>query len=431
MNYFCSMPSVYFQTFGCQMNTADSNSLLHALANRGWHEVSSPEAAALIIVNTCSVREHAEARARARIAEFAAKKRRSARYPDPQRLWVIGCMAERLGERLRESIPAIDAVIGAPELADPEAVLMRHLGGHEDGPAAPPEPEVSEFFPVMRGCNNFCAYCIVPFVRGPETSVKADRIVAALKARAAAGVREVTLLGQNVNSYGDNGLGFPGLLRRVAAIDGLSRIRFLTSHPKDCTEELISTIAENAGLCRHLHLPVQAGSDRILSLMNRKYTADRYRSLLSMIRRILPDADITTDLMVGFPSETEEEFAATLALAREARFTTAFMFAYSAREGTAAAKLEDDIPRDVKIERLNRLIALQTATTREIYESMVGQTKEIMVYGPLKKRGESFLRGQDRGCKRILIRGLEAPPGTLLTARIVRSSGMTLIAERK
>jgi tRNA-2-methylthio-N6-dimethylallyladenosine synthase len=431
MNYFCSMPSVYFQTFGCQMNTADSNSLLLALANRGWHEASSPEAASLIIVNTCSVREHAEARARARIAEIAAKKRRPAKHPAPQRLWVIGCMAERLGTQLKESIPAIDAVIGAPELADPEAVLMRHLGGSGDGPAAPPEPEVSEFFPVMRGCNNFCAYCIVPFVRGPETSVKADRIVAALTARAAAGVREVTLLGQNVNSYSDNGLDFPGLLRRVAAIDGLSRIRFLTSHPKDCTEELIRAMAENTGLCRHIHLPVQAGSDRILSLMNRKYTVARYLSLVSMIRRILPDADITTDLMVGFPSETEEEFAATLALVGEVRFTTAFMFAYSAREGTAAAKLKDDLPRDIKIERLNRLIALQTSITRDLYEGLVGQTAEIMVYGPLEKRGESFLRGQDRGCKRVLVRGLRAPPGTVLTAQIVRSSGMTLIAERE
>ena len=196
-------------------------------------------------------------------------------------------------------------------------------------------------------------------------------------------------------------------------------------------EELIRAMAENTGLCRHIHLPVQAGSDRILSLMNRKYTVARYLSLVSMIRRILPDADITTDLMVGFPSETEEEFAATLALVGEVRFTTAFMCAYSAREGTAAAKLKDDLPRDIKIERLNRLIALQTSITRDLYEGLVGQTAEIMVYGPLEKRGESFLRGQDRGCKRVLVRGLRAPPGTVLTAQIVRSSGMTLIAERE
>jgi tRNA-2-methylthio-N6-dimethylallyladenosine synthase len=283
----------------------------------------------------------------------------------------------------------------------------------------------------MRGCNNFCAYCIVPFVRGREASEKAETIVAALSARVARGVREVTLLGQNVNSYRDGGIDFPALLRGVASIDGLSRIRFLTSHPKDCTEELIRAMAENAKICRHIHLPVQAGSDRILTLMNRKYTADRYRSLLAMIRRLLPDADITTDLMVGFPSETEDEFAATLALVEEARFTTAFMFAYSVREGTAAARLRDDLPREVKIERLNRLIALQTAITRDGYESMVGRTAEVMVYGPVEKRGEPYLRGQDRGCKRVLVARCAASPGTVLSARILRSSGMTLVAERE
>ncbi len=421
------MPSVYFQTFGCQMNSADSDSLLDAFAHRGWHETPSPEEADLIIVNTCSVREHAEARARARIAEIAAIKGRSA----GRRLWVIGCMAQRLGANLKEAIPAIDAVIGAPELGDPEAVIRRYFGDDKAGTPVPLEPKASEFVPVVRGCNNCCAYCIVPFVRGRETSLRAETVVADVKARTATGVCEVTLLGQNVNSYRDGETDFPGLLKRIAGISGLARVRFMTSHPKDCTEKLIRTIAENEKICPHIHLPVQAGSDRILSLMNRKYTVDHYRSLCAMIRRLLPDADITTDLMVGFPSETEEEFAATLALVKEVRFTAAFMFAYSAREGTAAAKLNDGLPRAAKIERLNRLIALQTAITRTIHGNMAGRTASMMVCGPFEKRGEKFLRGRDRGCKRILIPHADLPPGTVLPVRVLRSSGMTLIAERE
>jgi tRNA-2-methylthio-N6-dimethylallyladenosine synthase len=425
MNYFCGMPSVYFQTFGCQMNAADSDSLLRALANRGWLEAPAVQEADLIIVNTCSVREHAEGRALARIAEIAALKAKGAA------LWVIGCMAERLGTALQKTIPAIDAVIGAPELADPEGVIQCRFGDGDGETPSPPAPKVSEFIPVMRGCNNFCAYCIVPFVRGPECSVAAEKIVAAVEERAAAGVREVTLLGQNVNSYRDGDLDFPGLLARIAGIAGIARVRFMTSHPKDCSEKLIHVMAEHKTICRHLHLPVQAGSDRILSLMNRRYTAGHYRSLLAMIRRHLPDADITTDLMVGFPSETESEFSDTLALVEEARFTTAFMFAYSAREGTAAAKLTDDLPRAIKIERLNRLIALQTAITRDLYEQSVGGTAPVMVYGPFDKRGKHYLRGQDAGCRRVLILDAEAAPGTIMPVRIVRSSGMTLIAERE
>ena len=415
------------------MNSADSDSLLDAFAHRGWLKTPSLKEANLIIVNTCSVREHAEARARARIAEIAAikgRRRRTGQQP-VQKLWVIGCMAQRLGASLKEAIPAIDAVVGALELANPEAVIQRYLGDSREGTGTLLEPKVCEFVPVMRGCNNFCAYCIVPFVRGRETSEKAEMIVAAIEARAAAGVREVTLLGQNVNSYDDNGIDFPELLRRVALIRNLSRIRFLTSHPKDCTEKLIRTIAENEKICRHIHLPVQSGSNRILSLMNRKYTVEYFRSLLAMIRRLLPEVDITTDLMVGFPSETEEEFTATLAIVEEARFTTAFMFAYSVREGTAAAKLKDDLPRTVKIERLNRLIALQTAITRSIYGSKVGRTAAMMVCDRVEKCGETYLSGQDQGCKRILIPHAVAALGTVLPVRILRSSGMTLIAEKE
>jgi tRNA-2-methylthio-N6-dimethylallyladenosine synthase len=425
-NYFCKMPSVYFQTFGCQMNVADSDALLRALSAAGYATAQTPDEADLIVVNTCSVRERAEVRAQARIAEFAARQKRRA----GGRLWVIGCMAARLGERLKQTIPGVHEVIAAEELADPERVVQERLESDDTRGAAEAVHGVSEFVPVMRGCDNYCAYCVVPFVRGRERSLPAGAIENDIRRRVAAGVREVTLLGQNVNSYRDSGIDFPDLLRRVAAIEGLARVRFTTSHPKDCTEKLVRAIAETPRLCRHVHLPVQSGSDRILALMNRRYTAGRYRSLIAMIRERLPDADITTDLLVGFPSETEGEFQETLDLVRDARFTAAFMFAYSVREGTAAANLNDDVPREEKVERLNRLIALQTSITKDRYAGTVGRTLDMMVYGRTEKPNGPFLRGQDAGCKRILLACTAISAGTILRVRAVRSTGMTLIAER-
>jgi tRNA-2-methylthio-N6-dimethylallyladenosine synthase len=420
------MQTVFFQTFGCQMNVADSDSLLHALVLRGYSPVENADAADLVIVNTCSVRERAEERALARIAELAAKKR--ARKGG--RLWVIGCMAERLGQGLKKQVRGIDAVIGARDLEDPDAVVRKYCGSGPSGGAVPEISGVSEFLPVMRGCNNYCAYCVVPYVRGPEHSIPAADIVCAIEQRVSAGVKEITLLGQNVNSYNDNGLDFPDLLRRVAKIDGLARIRFTTSHPKDCSEKLVRTMAETPKLCRHIHLPVQAGSDRILSLMNRRYSREHYLSLVAMIRRHMPDADITTDLLVGFPSETEEDFAATLSLVEQVRFTTAFMFAYSVREGTRAAAMDDDVPRAAKLERLRRLITLQSSITRSVYDGMVGRDIEVMICGPLEKTDATFLRAQDFGGKRVLLPCADVKAGTILRVRAVRSSGMTLIAER-
>jgi tRNA-2-methylthio-N6-dimethylallyladenosine synthase len=420
------MPSVFFQTFGCQMNVADSDALMRALSDRGYAAAEKPEDADLIIVNTCSVREHAENRALARIAEYAAVKRRR----PGGRLWVVGCMAERMGGDVKEKIKGIDAVIGAPELADPGAALRRYLDKVEYAPAAPPATGVSECVTAMRGCNNFCAYCVVPLVRGREVSVPADAIERDVRERVARGVREVTLLGQNVNSYRDNGIDFPDLLRRIAAIDGLLRLRFTTSHPKDISEKLVRTVAGNPKICRHVHLPAQSGSDRILALMNRRYTAGYYRSLAAKIRDAMPDADITTDLLVGYPSETEQDFEETLRLAREVRFTAAFMFAYSERPGTAAARFPDDVSREAKISRLNRLIKLQTEMTRRAYGSMVGRVLDVLVCGRLEDCGRVFLKGQDLGCKRVLVPCADVKAGTILTVRAVRSSGMTLVAER-
>jgi tRNA-2-methylthio-N6-dimethylallyladenosine synthase len=422
------MKTVFFQTFGCQMNVSDSDELLCALSSRGYTQVTDADAADLVVVNTCSVRERAEERALARITEYAARKRAQRR--SKKKLWVIGCMAERLGEDLKKQIRGIDAVIGARELEDPEAVVLKYCGGDKNSEEHHVARGVSEFVPIMRGCNNYCAYCIVPYVRGPEQSIPADDLVRTIQKRVERGVKEITLLGQNVNSYDYQGLDFSELLRRIAKINGLDRLRFTASHPKDCSEKLILAMAELPKLCHHIHLPVQAGSDRILALMNRRYTRDHYLSLIAMIRKHLPDADITTDLLVGFPSETEADFAETLSLVEQVRFTAAFMFTYSVRAGTKAATLDDDVARTGKLERLKRLITLQNSITRSYYDTLVGRDLDVMLYGPLEKAGSGFLRAQDNGCKRVLLPCTDVKAGTILRVRGVRSSGMTLIAEQ-
>ncbi|NLE02853.1 MAG: tRNA (N6-isopentenyl adenosine(37)-C2)-methylthiotransferase MiaB [Fibrobacter sp.] len=418
------MPYCFFQTFGCQMNVADSDELQRMLSERGYLSTSNPNDADLIIVNTCSVRDHAEQRAKTRIAEFARQKRKGAR------LWVIGCMAERLGDTLKQEITGIDTVIGAKAIDKMDQYLARYLPGSTDEHTGiVKKSEVSDFVAVMRGCNNYCAYCIVPYVRGPEMSISADQITESVRKKVDQGICEITLLGQNVNSYNDNGIDFADLLVKVAAIDGIKRIRFTTSHPKDCSEKLIKTIADNQKLCHHFHLPFQAGSDRILSLMNRRYSASQYLDLIDKIRQFVPDADITTDILVGFPSETEEDFEQTLSIVKKVRFTTAFMFAYSIREGTKAAEMTDNIDELVKISRLNRLIDLQTAITRQIYEQTVGKQIEILISGRQEKRDKMWM-GIDNGCKRTLLSCENVKAGMILNVRAVKSSGMTLICER-
>ena len=423
------MLSVYFQTFGCQMNSADSDVVRGLLFERGFVESGSPSDSALIVVNTCSVREAAERRALARIAEFANGKRAR----PGQKLWVIGCMAERLGEKLKERIGGIDLVIGAKLMESIEEVIeaqfpINQVCGDVSSPLFRKTP-VTDFVTILRGCDNYCAYCIVPYVRGHEQSVPYNIIEEQVLEKVGAGVKEITFLGQNVNSYNYNGIDFPQLLYEISEIKGLERIRFTTSHPKDCTEKLIDVMASSPKIATHIHLPVQAGSDRVLSLMNRKYTSSRYLYLIDMIRKRIPSADITSDILVGFPTETDSEFRETLSLVREARFTTAFMFAYSPREGTAAAGMEGEIPKQEKLSRLAELIALQTEITREIYEKTVGQELEVLITEKQQKRDKAWM-GQDKGCKRILISCEELVAGMIFKVKAIRSTGMTLIVER-
>jgi tRNA-2-methylthio-N6-dimethylallyladenosine synthase len=418
------MPSYFFQTFGCQMNVADSDDLQRLLAVRGFTSSNNIESADLIVVNTCSVRENAEQKAKARIYEFSRLKKRGAS------LWVIGCMAQRLGDSLRGEIPGVDLVIGAKEIDSMEMILDQYFPRQNAlHTTLIKRSGVSDFLAVMRGCDNYCAYCIVPYVRGAEKSIPVKVIEKSIIRRVSEGIKEINLLGQNVNSYNDDGVDFAELLRKIASIDGLERIRFTTSHPKDCSEKLIKTIAEIPKICKHLHLPFQAGSDRILKLMNRRYSSSHYRSLIEMTRKYIPHADITTDIIVGFPSETDEEFKETLDMVKEVRFTTAFMFAYSVREGTRAAEMEDNIPREVKLARLKELVDQQTAITRSIYESFLGKELEVLVSGRQEKKDKLWM-GMDQGCKRVLLSCENAEAGMIFKVRAVKSSGMTLICER-
>jgi tRNA-2-methylthio-N6-dimethylallyladenosine synthase len=343
----------------------------------------------------------------------------------------MGCMAQRLGDELSRQIKGIDRVIGARDfetfLLEIDSCLT------SAGPKKPlaegnPGETTSRFVPVMRGCNNHCAYCVVPLVRGPETSLPAPIIEETVRSYVDKGAREITLLGQNVNSYRDNGMDFGALLGRLHRIEGLARIRFTTSHPKDLSEDLVRTIAELPKLCRHIHLPVQSGSSRVLAAMNRKYTRDDYLRLIDMIRKHLPDADITTDAMVGFPSESAQDFRETLSLFKHVRFTTAFMFIYSPRAHTAAAAMGDDVAAQEKRTRLKELIDCQTAITKDLYLAMVGKTLSVLF--TVRQEGrEKLWMGQDNGCKRVLAACNGSLAGMILPVRAVRSSGMTLLCE--
>ncbi len=407
------------------MNVADSDTLAELLSMRGYSAASDAGSADLVVVNTCSVREHAEKRAKARIAHYAGRKAAGAA------LWVVGCMAERMGDSLRSEIRGVDQVIGATRIEHLSHDLDRYLGelASQSDTAVSAAPGVSMFLPIMRGCDNYCAYCVVPYVRGREHSIAKSVLLDKARRMARQGVKEITLLGQNVNSYRDGDTDFAALLRLMHDVEGIVRIRFTTSHPKDCSEKLVRTVAELPKLCSHFHLPIQSGSSRILERMNRTYTCDDYLRRVDTIRSLVADVDITTDIMVGFPAETDDDFRQTLSLVDLVRFTSAFMFAYSERDGTAAASMDGQVPQQEKKRRLEELITLQTAITKECYASMVGRTVDVLFTERQKRRDRAWM-GQDAGCKRVLVRCEESLAGTILPMKIARSTGMTLIGER-
>jgi tRNA-2-methylthio-N6-dimethylallyladenosine synthase len=405
---------VHVITYGCQMNVYDSRRIVQVLGVEGWVETSDPAMADLILVNSCSVRDRPEKKILGTLSRLLPLKEA---HPG-LRFGVCGCVAQQHGDALLDKVPYIDLVFGPDRIADLPAILASTGKGRRlsrttlDAPAdytfldVDPSVETgpTSFLTIMKGCDRFCAYCIVPYVRGRQVSKPADRVLAEVASLVAVGVREVTLLGQNVNAYGKDRPGepdFPSLLSRIAAVPGLRRVRFVTSHPADADDRLLDLFGTLPALAEFLHLPVQSGSDSVLARMRRGYTAAQYLERLARVRRAAPDIALSTDFIVGFPGETDEEFEATLRLVEEARFDSMFSFKYSPRPGTLAAKTRDDVPEARKAERLARLQVLQDGITRERLARYLGREEEVLIEGPSRDtrqggRGKAILEMQGR-----------------------------------
>lgn len=383
--------------YGCQMNESDTEHYAGQLEELGYKSVKDYHGADVILVNTCCVRESAEKKIAGKIGELKAEKKRN-----PQNvICVAGCMAQKDGEKLQKKHPQVDLLLGTAYVNDFKQLLLDYLADRKGMTYTDLTIHQSEFeghrvrqskfaawIPIMYGCNNFCTYCIVPYVRGRERSRSVENIVAEVEAAVKEGYKEFTLLGQNVNSYGkDFGEkdAFAKLLRRVNDIPGVERLHYMTSHPRDMSEEVIKAVAECEHICESFHVPFQSGSSEILRRMNRGYTKEKYLNLIKLIRQYVPDASITTDIIVGFPGETEEDFAETLDVVRQVGFTSAFTFIYSKRSGTPAAKMENQVPLAVKKERLNRLMALQNENSLRCHERLIGKMVEVLADGPSKQ----------------------------------------------
>jgi len=392
------LKSFYIHTFGCQMNVADSESLARGLAPLGYVPAPAAEAADLVIVNTCAVRAKAEQKAFSLLGQLAAVK---ARRPGMV-VAVAGCLAQQEGERIRERAPHVDLVVGTRALHRLGALLQRlasHPGplvdvdmdpaadGLDLGPTGKDAGGVARFVTIMRGCDNFCSYCVVPFVRGRERSRPPEAILSEVRALTASGVREVTLLGQNVNSYGvkEGICSFPELLDQVNEVPGLARVRFTTSHPKDLTPELIQRFARLQTLCPHIHLPVQSGSNRVLGRMNRRYTREHYLDNISKLRNSCGQIAITSDIIVGFPGESAADFEATLDLIRQVEFDSVFAFAYSDRPNAPARTFSEKVSERDKRERLQAVLALQQSVTFAKHQAMIGSVQAVLAEGPSKR----------------------------------------------
>ena len=373
-------------TYGCQMNQYDSGIISEILKKEGYIPVNNERDADIVILNTCAVREHAEKRVMGRIHSLGRLKRHK-----NIKIGIVGCMAKRLPELLE--IPEVDFVAGPDAYRNLPVIIGREGVFEEGNPFEdyneiwPLNEGISAYVSISRGCDNFCSYCIVPYVRGPLRSRPVDTILEEVEYLVAQGVKEIILLGQNVNEYNYKGVWFASLLGMVADIKGVEMLNFLTSHPKDIDYNMFMVMAEKKNMVRYLHLPVQAGNNRILKLMNRHYTVEEYRDTVKRLRSILPDVTLTTDLLVGFPGETEKEFMDTLALVEDIRFDHAFMFRFSPRPGTLAALMEDKLTDEEKIKRLRKLIEVQNRITRERNKEMLGKSFRCIVMKPAKKGG--------------------------------------------
>lgn len=430
-------------TYGCQMNLHESEKISGILSGMGMSAVNEPENADVVVFNTCCIRDTAERRALGNIGKMKELKKKNKNLL----IVVTGCMTQQNGfaENMKERYQYIDVILGTHNISDLENQIRIRLekkkrvaavldtDGYIDDETT---PVTRTSFPnawvnINYGCNNFCTYCIVPYVRGRERSRDIKSIISECEKLINDGYKEITLLGQNVNSYGndvpDENVNFANLLREVAKIDGKFRIRFMTSHPKDLTEDVVKAIRDNDKICNNIHLPIQAGSNSVLKNMNRRYTREHYLGLIDMIRRYLPDCGITTDIMVGFPYETEEDFLDTMDIVEKVRFSTAFTFIYSVRKGTKAAEMPQ-IPYEIKQNRIKRLIARQNEITEEISKDYVGNVYEILVEGMQEKKN-GYVVGRTESGRLVSAKGDESMIGEFKKVKITAVKNAQLLGE--
>ncbi|MDH3545155.1 MAG: tRNA (N6-isopentenyl adenosine(37)-C2)-methylthiotransferase MiaB [Desulfuromonadales bacterium] len=432
----------YLETFGCQMNVVDSERIVGLLDEIGYRQVEEPEQADLILLNTCAVRDKAVRKAYGHLGRFKPMKERK---PDLI-LGMGGCIAQQEGKQLLEEFSYLDLVFGThnvhrlPEMV--QQVAEKHVRCEETEfldretrlqlfPSRTGQEAYTRFVTVMQGCDNFCSYCVVPYVRGREISRPSAEILEEIRELAAQGVREITLIGQNVNSYGlkeDGELSFAGLLEQVNAVDGIDRIRFTTSHPKDLSDDLIECFGRLDKLCKHLHLPVQCGSDIILKAMNRGYTRERYLGVVERLRQVCPEIRLSSDIIVGFPGETEADFAETMSLLEKVRYTEIYSFIYSPRRGTAAADMADEMTAEVKQDQFNRMLELQQEISRQTWEADVGTIQEVLVEGE-SKVGAGQMFGRSTWNRIVNFAGPAELAGQLVSVKITKAFRNSLLGE--
>ena len=430
----------YVETYGCQMNISDGELMEGVLEGHGYEIVNAPEAADVVLVNTCAIREHAETRVLGRVGQLNALKRER----PGMILGVTGCMAQRMGDDLLERAPYVDLVMGPDgyrglgsaldEIRGSSrkrlSVLDLSLDENYRGLEQRRRSAVTAWIPIQRGCNHRCTFCIVPYVRGSEKNRDPSEVLDETRRAARDGITEVTLLGQTVNSYRWGDWSFARLLEAVARVPGIRRVRFTSPHPNDVTGELVEVMAREDTVCEQFHLPVQSGSNRVLRRMLRRYTAETFMEKVELIRGALPGVALSTDVIVAFPGESEEDFRATLDLLRDVRFDEAFTYKYSAREGTPATRLpaHQFIDDQVGQQRLERLIGTTRSIQKEINQGEVGRVEELLIVR--KARSDGMVLGRTRRHKAVVVPGTEAEIGSYLTARLTRTTGPTFVGER-
>ncbi len=429
--------NVYIETYGCQMNVADSEIVMGVLGSNGYKLTKEIKNADVILLNTCSIRDNAEQRIYGRLGNLKKMKEKNPGIV----LGILGCMAERLRKDLIDDKKIVDLVVGPDEYRKlPECIDTAFAGDKGIGVKLSRtetyddiipyrEDGLSAWISVMRGCDKFCTFCVVPFTRGRERSRNLESIVDEIKLLSKRGFKEVTLLGQNVNSYSDDGIDFADLLAACAMVDRSIRIRFTTSHPQDLSDKLLYTIADHPNICNYIHLPFQSGSNRILEKMNRSYTIEHYYDLIERAKKIIPGVSFSTDIIAGFPTETYEDHLNTIEVLQKIRFDGAYMFKYSSREGTKAFKMEDDVADDVKSKRLNEIIDLQRAISYEINQELIG-TEEIILVEGFSKKSEQFFAGRTDTNKVVIFPNtLIVNIGDYIKVKITRATSATLFGE--